>query len=128
MTISIRERYSWKKVEAPKAWRPRMLGEELVGFYGGRTTRMGKFGQYDVVLVHVPARGAFIVSGNRLIQLIDASGLDSGDPVMIRWSGHMKLEPNDAGEDRKMKLFEVFVVEGDKLSSEDMPQVEGFDQ
>jgi len=69
----LRGRYEWKKIEAPKMWRPRMIGEELVGFYGGKTTRNGQWGQYEVVLVHVPGRGSFMLSGVRIIQLADAS-------------------------------------------------------
>jgi len=51
----LRERYGWKKVVAPKAWRPEATGEELIGFYGGKTTRTGAYGQYDVVLVSTRA-------------------------------------------------------------------------
>jgi len=118
--VDLRERYEWKQVEAPKMWRPRMLGEELVGFFGGKSVRNGRFGQYEVVLVHVPRRGSFMVSGTRVSQLVDAAGVGEGWPVRIVWRGHVVL----AGEEeRKMKLFDVFVAEGDPLSPEEMPRM-----
>jgi len=122
-SVDLRERYQWKRVEAPRAWRPRMLGEELVGFYGGKTVRNGQFGQYEVVIVHVPARGTFTVSGARIVQLLDASGIEPRWPVRVVWRGRVPLEPTADGEVREMKQFEVFVAEGDPVAAEDMPLV-----
>ncbi len=120
---ALREKYEWKKVVAPKTWRPKFNGEELVGFYGGRTMRSGSFGQYEVVIIHVPARGSFMVSGTQVIQLIDASAADVGDPVRVVWGGYLKLGEGEDGREKKMKLFEVYVVEGDRLGPEDMPAI-----
>jgi hypothetical protein len=61
--VDLKYRYQWKKIEAPKTWRPKINGEELTGFYGGKTVRKGQFGQYDIVIVHVPRRGSFTISG-----------------------------------------------------------------
>ncbi len=120
----LRSRYEWRAVEAPKTWRPKMLGEELVGFYGGKTVRPGQWGQYEVVIVHVPVRGSFMVSGTRINQLIDASGIGVGWPVRIVWRGKVTLaEPSRDGEVREMKQYDVFVAEGDPLSPEEMPQL-----
>jgi hypothetical protein len=124
----LRARYEWKKVEAPKRWNPRANGEELTGFYGGKTTRNGKFGQYDVVLVTVPRRGVFMISGTRIVQLADASGVDVGWPVRIVWRGTVKLDKSEDGEDRNMKMFDFFVAEGDPVSPEDMPRIKGQDE
>ncbi len=118
---ALREKYEWKKVEAPKTWRPKFNGEELVGFYGGRTMRSGSFGQYEVVIIHVPARGSFMVSGTQVIQLIDASCVEVGDPVRVVWGGYLALGEADDGRAKKMKLFTVYVVEGERLASDDMP-------
>lgn len=121
--VDLRSRYQWKQVEAPKTWRPKMLGEELVGFFGGKTTRNGSFGQYEVVLVHVPVRGSFMVSGVRIIQLIDASGIETGWPVRIVWRGRMALPATADGEVREMKNYEVFVAEGDPVAAGDLPKI-----
>lgn len=81
--IDLRARYAWKKVEAPKTWRPSTNGEELTGFYGGKTLRNGQWGQYEVIVVHVPHRGTFMVSGTRVIQLVDAADIQTGWPIRI---------------------------------------------
>jgi len=116
-------RYEWRRVDAPKTWRPRMIGEELVGFFGGKTTRKGQWGQYDVVLVHVPSRGSFMVSGTRVNQLVDAADIQTGWPVRIVWRGAVALPPTADGEPRSMKQYEVFVAEGDPVAPEDLPHV-----
>ena len=120
---SILERYQWKEVHAPKAWYPKMPGEELVGFYGGRTTRSGYHGQYEVVLVHVPAKGSFMVSGTKLMQLADAAMIDIGHPIRIVWEGHQSVGVTSTGEEKRMKLFRVLVAEGDPIDAADLPRV-----
>lgn len=115
---SLRERFDWKKVVAPKVWRPKYNGEELIGFYGGRTVRNGQFGQYEVVLIHVPQRGAFVVNGVRIIQLIDAALITPGHAVRIVWRGMM-----DLGDDKKMRSYDVFVAEG-KVRPDALPEIE----
>jgi hypothetical protein len=114
----ILSKYKWKKVQAPKTWHPKELGAELVGFYGGRTMRQGSFGQYEVVLVHVPQKGSFIISGIKIIQLMDAAIAEIGDPVRIVWNGTEALD-----NDRHMKLFEVYVTDGEALAAEDLPSI-----
>lgn len=117
-TNSIRERYQWKRVEAPKRWYPKEVGQELVGFYSGKTVRNGTFGQYEVVLISVPARGVFMLSGVQIVQLVDASAAEIGWPLRVVWQGSKKLDG-----DRTMKCFELFVAEGDPISPEDMPAI-----
>lgn len=80
-TNSIRERHQWKRVEAPKRWSPKEVGQELVGFCSGKTVRNGVFGQYEVVLISVPARGVFMLSGVQIVQLVDASAAEIGWPL-----------------------------------------------
>src|SRR3972149_1075097 len=108
----IRTRYKWQKVHVPKHWRPKKVGEEIVGFYGGRTLKTGNFGQYEVMLIHVPSLGSFTLSGTMLIQLIDASMIDMGHPIRVVWGGQKQLDG-----DKKMKIFEVFVAEGEDRKS-----------
>ena len=116
----IRERYEWKKVHAPKAWRPKDPGTELIGYFGGKTVRNGAFGQYEVVLVHVPLQGSYMVSGAHLIQLIDASMVNVGWPLRIVWLG-MHLLDNGFN----VKQFEIFVADGDPLHEDALPKIKG---
>lgn len=120
--VDLKARYAWKPVEIPKTWRPRTLGEELVGFFGGKSVRNGAYGQYEVVLVHVPGRGSFMLTGVRIVQLADASGVDVGWPVRIVWHGTKKIDTDD-GEERRMKLFDLFVAEGDPVAEGDLPRI-----
>jgi hypothetical protein len=121
---SILERYRWKKVLAPKSWLPKLPGTELAGFYAGRTMRNGRWGQYEVVLVVVPAKGAYMVSGCQIIQLLDAAMIEVGHPIRIIFNGHQVTESDLCGEERRMKLFEVFVAEGDPIAPSEMPSVD----
>jgi hypothetical protein len=120
---TILDRYKWKEVHAPKTWHPTMPGSELAGFYGGRTSRRGSFGQYDVILVHVPVRGSYMVSGTKLMQLVDSAMIEIGHPIRIVWEGHLPLGKSESGEEKRMKLFRVLVAEGDPIDAEDLPRV-----
>jgi len=111
-------RFKWRKVEVPRSWRPKRSGASLVGFYAGRTTKHGAFGQYDVILVLVPGDGAYMVSGTKLIQLVDAAMIDTGHPIQIVYMGE-----KDLGDDKRMKEFEVHVAEGDPLDTGTMPEI-----
>lgn len=117
---AIQERYEWRRVEAPKRWNPYDPGEELCGFYAGKTSRTGSYGQYEVVLVHVPNKGTFMVSGVRIIQLADASGVEIGWPVRIVWRGTQTLSGDP---DKKMKMYEFFVAEGEPVAPERIPKI-----
>jgi hypothetical protein len=120
---AILDRYHWKEVYAPRAWYPKIPGTELVGFYGGRTTRSGSYGQYDVVLVHVPMRGSYMISGTNLMQLVDAAMIDVGHPVRVVWDGLKSLGVDAVtGKERKMKLFKLSVAEGDPIDVADLPR------
>jgi len=118
----IREQYKWREVATPTTWRPTeaQIGEELVGFYGGKTLRNGPHGQYEVIIVHVPLDRSYMVSGTRVIQLMDASLAPVGHPVRIIWQGY-----KETGQGYQMKLFDVMVAEGEALPAEALPEVEG---
>lgn len=117
---ALRDKYDWQKVKAPFTWHPREPGEELCGYYGGKTVRNGRFGQYEIVLVHVPRRGTLTVSGIRIIQLMDAAMIGKGHPVRIVYRGTKPLQ-----DDHEMKLFDLLVAEGDPIAEEDLPVVNG---
>lgn len=119
MSDEIRERFKWRKVTAPKTWRPTEVGEELVGYYGGRTMREGSFGQYEVVLVHVPLGGSYMVTGTHLIQLMDASMAVVGHPIRIVWQG---MKETAAGHN--MKTYDVLVAEGETVPAEALPAIQ----
>ncbi|HTQ47466.1 MAG TPA: hypothetical protein VMI75_32140 [Polyangiaceae bacterium] len=97
--------------------------EELVGFFGGKSVRNGRFGQYEVVIVHVPRRGTFMLSGVRIVQLADASGVDVGWPVRIVWKGFSPIKAQEGEEQKSMKVYEMFIAEGDPLSQGELPMV-----
>jgi len=115
---ALRDRHRWQKVTAPVVWHP-TGPEELIGYYGGRTLRTGTFGQYEVVIVHVPYRGTFLISGVRLIQLVDAAQLVKGDPVRIAFLGY-----EQGRADREMKLFELYITDDDRLTEAELPEVQ----
>jgi len=111
-------KYRWKQVEVPRTWSPSEAGAQLVGFYAGRTTRRGAFGQYDVALVLVPGEGAFMVSGIKLMQLLDASMIEEGHPVCVVYQGEKEIAKN-----HNMKLFDLLVADGEALDRDAMPSV-----
>lgn len=113
-----KRKFDWKKVHAPKTWAPRDIGEELVGYYGGRTMRNGAFGQYEVVIVHVPYRGSWMVSGTEIIQLLDSAAIQKGHPIRVVFKGMLAL-----GGERTKKRFDLLIAEGDALSEEELPEL-----
>lgn len=119
--VDLIDRYQWKKVEAPKTWRPKSVDEELVGFYGGKTSRTGPFGAYPVVIVHVPRQGTMTVTGTQIVQLADSSSIMPGWPVRIIYRGLHKF--GDGDQKKTMKKFDMLVAEGDPISPDDMPKL-----
>lgn len=116
---AMRASYRWKKVEVPKSWRPSGVGDELVGFYAGRTKKGGKFGQYEVLLVMVPSVGMLMVSGAHILQLIDAAYCPYGQPIRILYTGLKSLSKN-----REMKQFDLFLCEGPGLPEAAIPSAQ----
>lgn len=114
-----REKWGWRKVQAPKTWRPRDSGEELMGYYGGRTFRNGSTGQYEVVIVHVPRDGSYLVSGVKVMQLIDSALVTKGHPLRLIYKGDELLKNGHT-----MKQFDLLVAEGDPLREDELPSVE----
>ena len=98
----LKERITWEKVAAPEHWRPTRKGQELVGYYRGKTALNGAHGEYTAAIVH--ADGAWYISGARLMRLLDNSGISIGDPVWIVFKGRRALD-----NDRTMKDFDLYV-------------------
>ncbi len=120
----LRERYKWQKIQAPKKWIAKAPGEELLGYYGGRTTRAGAFGQYDVILVHVPLKGAYMLSGTMILQLADAAMIPLGHPVRVVWEGEQDLGTVDGeGNPKRMKQYELFIADGDPIDASALPEL-----
>lgn len=109
----------WRKINAPTTWKPQP-GEELIGYYGGRTLRDGQFGQYTVVIVAVPYKGTYMISGTKLIQLFDSAMLARGEAVRVKFLGRKDISTED--EKREMKEFELYV--GELEAADDMPAEE----
>jgi hypothetical protein len=122
---SLLERYDWKKVVTPKMWHPKKADEELVGFFGGKSVRNGRYGQYEVVIIHIPRRGSLMISGVRIVNLVDASGIDTGWPIRIVWLGEKEIAPGEDGKPRRMKDFDVYIAEGDPISADNLPAIRG---
>ena len=115
---AFREKYGWRKVQAPRSWRPRDPGEELFGYYGGRTLRNGTYGQYEVVVVHAPRSHTYTISGVKVAQLFDASLISKGHPVRVIFKGEEQLSNGHT-----MRQFELLVAEGDPMREDELPQV-----
>lgn len=112
---AFRARFEWVKVEAPRPWDPEP-GDELLGWYGGRTLRNGRFGQYEEVLIHVPRRGMLTASGTELTRLLDASQIVRGHPICVRFMGLVQ------GAHHIYKRWELEIAAGqDKIDPDEMP-------
>jgi hypothetical protein len=116
MSKSDLKKVKWKEVEAPTSWRPRK-GDELIGWYAGKTVKNGRYGEYTVITVLVPYQGAVMVSGSKIIQLADTAMIRPGEPIKIVYCGKI-----DIGEDRKMKTFKMYMGEGESLATENIPE------
>lgn len=112
-----RQRFEWVKVRAPQPWQP-AAGEELGGYYCGRTIRTGSFGQYEVVLIAVPRVGMFTASGSELIRLIDSALLTRGHPVRILFKG---LEQSKTNAARTVRHFELLISAGNPIPEHEIP-------
>jgi hypothetical protein len=113
----LRARYNWKKVTKAQRWDPEE-GDELVGYYGGQTVQNGTFGEYTVIILHVPQGGSYMLTGMKLVQLVDVSPAQVGDPMIVKWLGHKKT-----GGGHQMKDYEVKVADGERVPEDAMPEV-----
>lgn len=111
-----KEEIQWRKVKRPRSWHPE-AGEELTGYYCGRTLRDGQWGQYEVITVMATDGKVYMLSGTQIVQLADVAMLKSGSPVRVVFIGMKQLSGN-----RQMKQFEMYVTDADlPLEVESVP-------
>lgn len=113
-------KYKWRKVEAPKPWRPG-VGDEVVGYYLSTSQRNGEHGRFTAVYVAVPGDGVRYITGVRIVDLIAASMVARGEPVRIIFDG---LETTGSG--RQMKTFSLYVSYAERADETDLPQVREY--
>ena len=118
LITELRDRYNWRAVTSPQHWRPIEPGAEIVGYYGGRTIKEGNYGQYEVVIVHVPHDGAYTLSGSKIIQLLDAALINVGDPIRVIWQGY-----KETAKGHHMKVYDLLVTDGEALPATVLPEI-----
>lgn len=104
----VAEGYRWRKVTAPRAWRPHEVGERIVGVFIGCSQRSGEFGAYSVVVLRT-ADGPMSVSGKVINDLVAAAGLVEGEAVLVIYKG---AHPSRVEGHNPWKDFEMFKAEG----------------
>lgn len=103
--VMIADGVKWRKVKAPKAWRPTIAGEVLVGELLGRSTRTSHGDSYGVVVLNTD-KGKQIVSGVVITSLFDAAMLPDGAMVRIVYRGNV-----DSLAGRTYRDFDLYVAE-----------------
>jgi hypothetical protein len=62
-----------------------------------------------VVVIAVPYKGTFTVSGTGLLNLVDSGMVTRGQAIRIFFGGYL-----DLGEGKQMKQFELYVGETER--------------
>lgn len=94
----------WRRISSPTPWTPVDAGEEIVGRFGGISTRTGPYGLYEVVTL-TNDNGTYTLSGSHLAALVHAAGLLTPDDfIRVIYRGHRET-PNGYA----MKYFELYV-------------------
>jgi hypothetical protein len=101
---------NWQELSQVRTWRARP-GEELQGAFVRYISRMGRFGEYEAVLLDSSEDGYVLVSGKVLLDLLKVHGIGAGQVLKIRFEGKVVVE----GTDRSWKKFSV-AVEAPKLT------------
>lgn len=92
----------WRQVSAPKVWRPKD-GDTLVGAYGGISIKKGMHGEYRNLIVRTDNE-TFLVSGTKIMSLVDASGVETLQNVRVVYKGLV-----DVGNEHPMKDYDLFI-------------------
>ncbi len=78
----------WRRVDAPRPWKPTAPGESLTGTFLGWQTRRGRDdGSYEIALIMTEEDGekkTHYVSGTVLQTLFQVSGIAPGDKRVVR--------------------------------------------
>lgn len=109
---------NWVKVESPRSWRPTVIGQEIIAYYGGKTIYDGIYGNYEAALLHVPNVGTFYVTGVRLIRLLDTTCPIRGALIRVVWKGYKQLD-----EEREMKDYDLYISHGPALPPGSIPDI-----
>lgn len=100
----VAEGRKWRKVHKPVPWRPKKAGEAISGLYGGRHTRAGQFGPYEVLSLQTED-GMVYLSGTVLMTLLDGAGvLAPTARLRVVFLGRKELQNQD-GEFKDYDLF-----------------------
>jgi len=100
---------TWKRVKAPKPWKPQEVGETLVGQFLGMKDKTGQHGPYQVALIKCPDGEVRSVSGTVAMTLFQAAAFELGSTPTIRlvWQG-LRGELNG---DHTYKDFDLYVAD-----------------
>lgn len=96
-----KKRKVWKRVKAPKSWRP-TEGEELIGEFLGSDVAVGEYGEYKRHYVRREDESVVYVTGSRSDQLF----------ALVKADGEVKVVFNGMRQcvtsDRTYKDIDVF--------------------
>ena len=99
----------WRRVRAPRPWKPRQVGDVLVGTVLARAVRPGSEGSSYGVTTLQTEDGAVTISGVVISSLFDAAGeLASNVLVRVVYLGEQVSAAN-----RTYKDFELYVCVAD---------------
>jgi len=103
----------WVKVRAPRPWKPKQLGDVLVGQLLARTTKVVKDESSYGVVVLQTEQGPLTIAGVVISSLFDASGAPIGATVRVVYRGeHVSL----AG--RKYRDFDLYLAQDEQVIDE----------
>ena len=94
----------WTKVQAAKPWRPREIGDAMIGEFVARSERVTPTGSYSVITLRTE-QGALTVSGVVVSALFDAADPVQDQTVRIVYKGE---QTSIAG--RVWRDFDLFIA------------------
>lgn len=94
----------WTKVQAARPWKPRAVGDVLIGEFIGHSVRVGATGSYGVVTLRTEV-GTLTVSGVVIRSLFEAADVPKDALVRVVFNGE---QTGPAG--RTWRDFDLFVA------------------
>jgi hypothetical protein len=95
---------TWAKVQAARPWRPRSVGDVLIGEFIGHSVRAGATGSYGVATLRTEV-GTLTISGVVIRSLVEAADVPKGATVRVVYNGE---QTGPAG--RTWRDFDLFVA------------------
>lgn len=95
---------AWAKVQAAKPWKPRGVGDVLIGEFVGHSIRQGATGSYGVATLRTEV-GTVTISGVVIRSLVEAANIPAGATVRVVYNGE---QTGPAG--RTWRDFDLFVA------------------